>query len=96
MSAVKNATAVSQHVVVSVAMSSFSFDSESLSTESIVSSISIGTHLFLSFSFENGVEITSAKVESSTIVFITKMPIGKIHQQAKIACVGGARIYGGV
>jgi len=41
-------------------------------------------------------EITSAKAEGSTIVFITKMPIGKIHQQANIACVGGARIYGGV
>lgn len=81
--------AVSQHVAVSVAMSLFSFDSSSLSAENIVSHISMGTQSFLPFSFANGVEITGAKAEGSTIVYRTKMPISKSHQQAKSLALAG-------
>jgi len=85
----KMTDAVSQHVAVSVAMSLFSFDSGSLSAENIVSHISMGTQPFLPFSFANGVEITSAKAEGSTIVYRTKMPISKTHQQAKSLALAG-------
>jgi len=86
---IKMTDAVSQHVAVNVAMSLFSFDSGSLSAENIVSHISMGIQPFLPFSFANGVEITSAKAKGSTIVYRTKIPISKTHQQAESLALAG-------
>ena len=81
--------AVTQHVAVNVAMSLFSFNSESLSAENIALHISMGTKPYLPFSFANGVEITDANSQGNTIIYKTRMPISKTDQQAETLALAG-------
>jgi len=85
----KMTDAVTQHVAVNVAMSLFSFNAKSLSAENIAAHISMGTKPYLPFSFANGVEITDANSQGNTIIYKTKMPISKTHQQAESLALAG-------
>ena len=86
---IKMTDAVSRYVAVKVALSLFSFNSNSLNAENITAHISTGTKPFLPFSFANGVKIIDANAKGKIIVYKTKMPITKAHQQATQLALAG-------
>jgi len=85
----KMSSGVFQHVTLSVASSLLSFNSNSLSPESIASYIADGTQAFLPFIYANGVMITEVNSKGRTIIYRTEMPVTKNNAQAAALAAAG-------
>jgi len=85
----KMSSGVFQHVTLSVASSLLSFNSNSLSPESIASYIADGTQAFLPFIYANGVMITEVNSKGRTIIYRTEMPVTKNNTQAAALAAAG-------
>jgi len=85
----KMSSGVFQHVTMSVASSLLSFNSDSLSPESIAHYIADGTQPFLPFIYANGVMITEVNSKGRTIIYRTEMPVTKNNAQAAALAAAG-------
>jgi len=88
----KMSSSVFRHVTLSVASSLLSFNSNSLSPESIASYIADGTQAFLPFIYANGVMITEVSSKGRTIIYRTEMPVTKNNTQAAALAAAGREI----